>query len=99
MNILPVPRSKQENEFIAKLLPNKHIWLGVNDIYGEGIFTDPYGKPATYFNWGDYEPNNFENKEHAVYIDGSSHNWNDFDQSKFKGNQIYVICVYFPTGI
>ena len=35
---LAIPRSKVENDFIAGLIPNKTIWIGINDIENEGNY-------------------------------------------------------------
>ena len=35
---LATPRSKVENDFIAGLIPDKRIWIGIHDIYNEGDF-------------------------------------------------------------
>ena len=35
---LAIPKSKVENDFIAGLIPDKTIWIGINDINKEGHF-------------------------------------------------------------
>ena len=40
---LAIPRSKVENDFIAGLIPNKTIWIGINDIENEGNFVTDDG--------------------------------------------------------
>ena len=48
---LAVPRSNAENNFIAGLIPNKQIWIGINDIDEEGIYVtvDGSGRVFTVF--------------------------------------------------
>jgi len=97
--MLPVPRSDEENEFIANLLPKKHIWLGINDIDNEGIFTDHYGEPVTYFNWRVGEPNSYQGSDedvvHITNEDAHWHNdlnrWNDIEA---KASHIHAVCIY-----
>merc|ERR1711962_1209850 len=99
--ILPIPRSKIENDFIANLKPYGDIWLGINHINNEN-FTDPYGKPITYFNWASGEPNNYYGGEDAVYIVGNTgyhYNeqptlWNDAPST--ISTRVYAICVFYP---
>ena len=40
---LAIPRSKVENDFIASLIPDKKIWIGINDIENEGNFVTDDG--------------------------------------------------------
>ena len=40
---LAIPRSKVENDFIAGLIPDKIIWIGINDIANEGNFVTDDG--------------------------------------------------------
>ena len=40
---LAIPRSKVENDFIAGLIPDKNIWIGINDIANEGNFVTDDG--------------------------------------------------------
>lgn len=48
---LAIPRSNDENNFIAGLIPNKRIWIGINDIDAEGIYVtvDGSGRDLTFF--------------------------------------------------
>ena len=48
---LAVPRSNAENKFIAGLIPNKQIWIGINDIDKQGIYVtvDGSGRVFTVF--------------------------------------------------
>ena len=64
---LAIPRSKAENFYIADLIPNNRIWIGINDIDQEGVFVAVDGSNITYTNWDSGEPNN-ANNEDAVTI-------------------------------
>ena len=80
---LAIPRSEAENDFIAGLIPNEHIWIGVNDIANEGSFVAVDGDPLSWTKWDSGEPNNQGYNEDAVEIrQGSVHqtipkSWND----------------------
>ncbi|XP_053547625.1 pulmonary surfactant-associated protein D [Bombina bombina] len=60
---LPVPLSSEESSAIyevAKVVKAKtshRLFLGINDIKQEGVFMYPDGKPITYKNWYQHEPN------------------------------------------
>ena len=83
---LAIPRSEAENNYIADLIPNKNIWIGLNDIDKEGVFVAVDGSDITYTNWDLVagEPNNYDNNEDAVLIHADYHlgaerqkTWND----------------------
>ena len=61
---LAIPRSEAENDFIAGLIPNENIWIGINDIEGEGRFVAVNGRDISYTKWYAGEPNN---KNHGAY--------------------------------
>ena len=48
---LAIPRSEAENYYIADLIPNNRIWIGINDIDQEGVFVAVDGSYITYTNW------------------------------------------------
>ena len=79
---LAIPRSEAENNFIASLLPNEDIWIGINDIANEGTFVAVDGSQVSWTKWDTGEPNN-QNDEDAVEIwQGSPYqsipkSWND----------------------
>ena len=55
-SFLAIPRSEAENDFIAGLLPNTRIWIGINDIEQEGSFvgvdgSEMAGKNLIFRNW------------------------------------------------
>ena len=65
---LAIPRSEAENDYIADLIPNKNIWIGINDIVQDGVFVAVDGSDITYTNWDSGEPNNYGGNEDAVII-------------------------------
>ena len=74
---LAIPRSEAENNFIADLIPNENILIGINDIDQEGIFVAVDGSNITYTNWASGEPNNWGGDEDAVIIFSDEKTWND----------------------
>ena len=64
---LAIPRSEAENDYIADLIPNNDIWIGINDIDQEGVFVAVDASNITYTNWDLDEPNNYGNED-AVHI-------------------------------
>ena len=53
---LAIPRSQAENDFLTGLVPNGHIWIGINDIREEGNFIAVDGRDITYTNWYSNQP-------------------------------------------
>ncbi|XP_053547626.1 mannose-binding protein A [Bombina bombina] len=78
---LPVPLSSEENSAIyevtkvVKAMTSNRIFLGINDIKQEGVFMYPDGKPITYKNWYQHEPNGGSGEncilvyEHGQWVD------------------------------
>ena len=62
---LAIPRSEAENDYIADLIPNNNIWIGINDINKEGVFVAVDGSDITYTNWDSGEPS--EQLTHQTY--------------------------------
>lgn len=95
---LAVPRSQAENDFIVSLIPNKHIWIGINDIDDEGTFVAVDGLDIPYTNWNQLtskEPNNYQHNngmdEDGVHIEGPLNGlWND----RMVTDKLRFICVY-----
>ena len=80
--ILAVPRSLEENDFIATLIPDgKNAWIDCNDLETEGIWEcREANMEVTYRNWGNGQPNNRYDQEHCAYISrywGSRRQWYD----------------------
>ena len=65
---LAIPRSEAENDFIAGLIPNADIWIGINDMAKEGSFVAVDGRQVSWTKWDKNEPNNLGANEDAVEI-------------------------------
>ena len=92
--LLAVPRSKEENKFIADLKKTDQLWIGVNDLDEENKFITVEGNPVSYTNWLDGEPNN-SNNEDGVELNWGKHGyWND--QKITKRNPF--VCLYRIPG-
>ena len=75
---LAIPRSDAENAFIASLIPNDNIWIGVNDIDEEGTFAAVDGQEVTYTKWRDGEPNHYGgNEDGFLMVGGTNGMWAD----------------------
>ena len=77
---LATPRSNEENAFIASLIPNANIWIGLNDIDEEGTFVSVDGEDVTYKKWSNGEPNDSGNEDGVEIIGDrelSNGYWND----------------------
>ena len=70
--LLALPKSNSENKFIADLIPNEHIWIGLDDIEEEGKFVASDGHNVSYTKWYtlNNEPNNYNDNEDGVHIIG-----------------------------
>ena len=95
--LLAVPRSEQENFFIAGLNTDR-IWIGVNDIDEEGKFITVEGN-LSYTNWLNGEPNNALNSngydEDGVVLNWKEHGyWNDGPITKLNP----FVCLYRISG-
>ena len=90
---LAVPRSDAENAFIAGLIPDEKIWIGVNDIDEEGTFIAVDGTDVSYTKFPWWQPDNFLHKD-GLDEDGvlilPNENWND---EKIT-NQYKFVCLY-----
>ena len=94
---LAIPRSEAENDYIADLIPNANIWIGINDIDQEGEFVAVDGSDITYKNWDSGEPNNENKTEDAVVIRTWTDTgaWNDYDEKK----QARFVCSFRIQGM
>ena len=95
--LLAVPRSEQENFFIADLNSDQ-LWIGVNDLDEEGEFITLEGN-LSYKNWLDGEPNNvlYSNgyDEDGVELNWKEHGyWNDVIITKLNP----FVCLYRIPG-
>ena len=69
-SFLAIPRSEAESDFIADLIPNEHIWIGINDIEHEGRYMDDHGSHISYTNWNN-----------GIMIRTEDKKWNDYNVS------------------
>ena len=96
---LAIPRSEAENDFIADLIPNSNIWIGINDIDKEGVFVAVDGSNITYTNWDSGEPNSFGGNEDGVAIrvghTKRQKAWNDDNES----SQHRFVCSFRIPGM
>ena len=87
-SFLAIPRSEAENDFIAGLIPNEDIWIGINDIEREGRYVTVDGRDIPYTKWYSGEPNNHNHgatsttaatDEDGIHIRQGSYlkTWND----------------------
>ena len=78
---LAIPRSEAENDFIASLLPNKNIWIGINDLAKEGSFVRVDGRPISWTKWDSGEPNDNQGEDavelRQEYGQTTRKAWND----------------------
>ncbi|KAM4636539.1 tetranectin-like protein [Discoglossus pictus] len=89
---LPTPMSRAEELIIQQFANHaqKDVFIGVNDIKQEGVFTYLNGKPVTYANWNTNEPNG-KREENCIEIQTNDRNWND--QGCYVKN--LVVCEFF----
>ena len=99
---LATPRSDAENAFIAGLIPNQSIWIGVSDIDEEGQFISADGLDVTFTKWYQKvrQPDNYQhgngNDEDGVQIVGTS-GWEDskgFWNDQQITNRYKFVCHY-----
>ena len=80
---LAIPKSEAENDFIASLIPNEDIWIGINDIEEEGTYVTVDGSAISYTNWDseDGQPDNSikvnPDGEDGIHIRDNDKKWND----------------------
>ena len=87
---LATPRSQAENDFLTDLLPNQHIWIGINDIEEEGNFVAVDGREISWTNWETGQPNGGAG-QNAVAISSTNGRWGDWDVSD---NERFVCSIY-----
>ena len=91
---LAIPRSDDENVFIASLIPNVNIWIGVNDIDEEGTFVAVDGQDVSYTKWDTNQPDNSNGNEDGVYIFGGLNAQNGFWKDVGITTQYKYVCMY-----
>ena len=65
---LAIPRSEAQNDFIADLIRNENIWIGINDIASEGSFVAVDGRAISWTKWHPGEPNSHQANQDAAEI-------------------------------
>ena len=86
--------SKTENDFVHSTgRLRSHVWIGLTDRVGvaegasEGNFVWTSGKPLSYTNWSNGEPNNGQGgAEDIVHLRARDRDWND-QKSNYFGNE------------
>ena len=76
---LAIPRSQAENDFLTGLLPNEHIWIGINDIEEEGNFVAVDGREISWTNWNPDEPSPGDGEDGVEIRGWDNGRWNDVD--------------------
>jgi len=87
--VLAIPRSEAENDFIADLIPNERIWIGINDMDQEGLFVGVDGSQISWTKWAPGQPDQGlgeDGVEIVQGIDGQTipKSWNDAAISDFR---------------
>ena len=90
---LAIPRSAAENAFIAGLIPNENIWIGVNDIDEEGTFVAVDGQEVSYTKWKSYQPDNYLNED-GVHILGDPNAANGFWNDQEITVKYQFVCMF-----
>ena len=99
-SFLAIPRSEAENGFIASLLPNDIIWIGINDIEQEGSFVAVDGSEISWTNWLEYKPDGGTSQNGVAmsrenFGNGDDGRWYDFGVS----NRLKFVCSIYIEGI
>jgi len=89
---LAIPRSQEENDFIAGLVSGP-VWIGLNDIDEEGKYVGADGQEIwPYTNWETNQPDNYQQEpdldEDGVHITDSG-KWND---QEIKHHRYQFVC-------
>ena len=69
------------------------LWLGITDAGHEGVWKTVCGEALTYTNFRAHQPDNYNNVEHYVHINGNSWDWNDVPEN----NQYPFLCQAEPV--
>ncbi|XP_017316741.1 C-type lectin domain family 4 member E isoform X2 [Ictalurus punctatus] len=82
---LVIINSKEEQEFISKILSRRKAWIGLNDRDREGEWKWVDGTPLNTGFWGQSEPNSAAGEEDCVVIHDHTDpvwNWSDYPCSR-----------------
>ena len=93
---LAIPRSEAENDYIADLIPNENIWIGINDIDQEGVFVAVDGSDITYTNWDSGEPNHDWNEDAVIIRVGHSKRQKAWNDSNRYNRERFVCSLRIP---
>ena len=99
---LATPRSDVQNDFIASLISNENIWIGVNDMAEEETFISEDGRDVSYTKWattlGRNEPETHLENEDGVLILGSLNDnpdkLNGFWATGPITDQLKFVCIF-----
>jgi formylglycine-generating enzyme required for sulfatase activity len=85
--------SKEENDFIAGLLPtkNSYYWIGFTDEEQEGRWEWVTGEPVTFKVWAEGEPNNAGGIENHAMLSPAGGTWIDKHEVPF-----FFVCEWEP---
>ncbi|XP_022106943.1 C-type mannose receptor 2-like [Acanthaster planci] len=75
---MAVPRSDQENDFMASQALGSTVWIACSDRKQEGDWKCEGSHDWNYTNWGSGQPDNYDRHEHCAAIRSSDKKWNDF---------------------
>ncbi|CAH1786366.1 unnamed protein product [Owenia fusiformis] len=98
-HLVAIESEAEQNYLSAKITADGkkglpyHIWIGGNNLAGEGWKWAAAGlgftsKPMGYTHWGNGQPDNENNNENCVHIGAWKHTWNDNKCAHRK----YYIC-------
>jgi hypothetical protein len=76
-------RNAAEHNWIVSTFGSPGLWIGLNDIANEGIYTWSSGEPANYRNWAVGQPNGFPQEDVCCLWQPFSYQWADADDLTF----------------
>ncbi len=75
---LAVPSSTSENGTAASVTGNRDVWIGATDEVAENTWAWVNGEDNSFTNWRGGEPNNGNNREHCMVLEGNrGGSWDD----------------------